>query len=329
MPMVATATQVPSRPSRRFGGARADAPHKGVDLYAPRGEEVRAPAAGVVQHAHTTYFPGFGLYGRVVVVALDRGGELLVAHLEDVRVRAGERVARGTVLGTVGDTEFTQKDPTKRFEDSEPHAHVEYLTQGSYPVRRSVPRENPNALAFYVEKKKGRVMPPPPPPPKTELFASPQDAQDRADALLDKWNVLFSQAVGPSLQGRSDVPKPLQEQITSDRARFRTFITRPTFGLFGALDPQALEDYQRVNTDYATLKKWYSKYALRARQVADALPQEEDLAPEAEPEALPRQTTRIENLELVSLTARKLALAAGVAVAAGLLAALAWSKAKS
>lgn len=154
MPMVATAQTVPSRPSRRFGGPRGDRKHQGVDLYAPRGDVVRSPAAGVVQHAHTTYFPGFGLYGRVVVVALDRGGELLVAHLEDVRVRAGERVAPGTILGTVGDTEFTQEDPTKRFDESEPHAHVEYLTQGSYPVRRSVPRENPNALAFYVQKKK-------------------------------------------------------------------------------------------------------------------------------------------------------------------------------
>lgn len=168
-----------------------------------------------------------------------------------------------------------------------------------------------------------------PPPPKPELFASPQDAQDRADALLDKWNSLINQAVGPSLRGRDDVPKALQKQIISDRARFRTFITRLTFGLFGALDPQEFEEFQKVPTDYATLKKWHAKYELRARQVADALPKGERLVPEAEHEALPRKTTSIENLELASKAARTLALALGVAAGAGLLAALLWSKAKS
>jgi len=154
MPMVATVTSAPRRPSRTYGGPRGVRTHKGVDLYGQPGEAITAPAAGVVRHAHREYAPGFGLYGRVVVVALDGGGQLLVAHLEDVRVRQGQRVEQGDVLGTVGDTEFTAADPTKRFTDSEPHAHVELLPRGSYPVRKAKPRADPSALAFYVEKKK-------------------------------------------------------------------------------------------------------------------------------------------------------------------------------
>lgn len=324
--MVATAQRVPSRPSRRFGGARGQTTHKGVDLYGPMGEPVKAPAAGVVQHAHTTYFPGFGGYGRVVVIALDGGGELLSGHLEDIHVRQGQRVARGDVFGTVGDTEFTEANPTKRFESSLPHTHVEFLADGHYPVRKAVTRQNPNRLAFYVEKKKGRVMPP---PPKTEFFASPQDAQDRADALLDRWNALINQALGPGARRRGDVPKNLQEQIINDRARYRSFITRPTFGMGGVLWPREWEDLQVVESDYKTLQRWYDKYQLRAKQVVDVLPQGEPLLPEAEHEDLPRKTTPTENLELASKAARNLAIGVAIAAAAGGLAAILWSRAKS
>lgn len=155
MPMVATVMSAPqSRPSRMYGGRRGVRTHKGVDLYGQPGEYVTAPAAGVVRWALREYAPGFGGYGRVVVVALDGGGQLLVAHLEDVRVDQGQRVTQGDVLGTVGDTEFTEADPTKRFARSAPHAHVELLPRGSYPVRKATPRADPSALAFYVEKKK-------------------------------------------------------------------------------------------------------------------------------------------------------------------------------
>lgn len=154
MPMVATVTVPPATASRRYGGPRASGTHNGVDLFGQPGEAVTAPAAGVVRLAHRQYAPGFGGYGRVVVVALDSGGELLVSHLEDVRVDQGQRVAQGDVLGTVGDTAFTEDHPSARFAVSKPHAHVEHLPRGRYPVRRTTPRRDPSPLAFYIEKKK-------------------------------------------------------------------------------------------------------------------------------------------------------------------------------
>lgn len=162
----------------------------------------------------------------------------------------------------------------------------------------------------------------PPPPPDTELFASPQDAQDRADALLDKWNGLVNQAVGPSARGRQDVPPLLRKQLISDRARFKTFITSPTFGMGGVLWPQEWEDLQVVASDYATLQKWYAKFALRAQQVAAALPAGESLTPEATPEQLPRKTTPTENLELASNLAVNFAMGAAVIGGVALLVAI-------
>jgi len=165
-------------------------------------------------------------------------------------------------------------------------------------------------------------MPPKPPPVETELCASPQDAQDRADALLDRWNALVSQAVGPSLRGRQDVPPLLRKQLISDRARFKTFITSPTFGMGGVLWPREWEDLQVVASDYATLQKWYAKYDLRAQQVAKALPAGESLTPEATPQDLPRKTTPTENLELASKLAVNIAVGVGVVGAVALLVAL-------
>lgn len=163
---------------------------------------------------------------------------------------------------------------------------------------------------------------------ETELFASPQDAQDRADALLDSWNALIHQAVGPSSRGRQDIPPLLRKQIISDRARFKTFITSPTFGMGGALLPQEWADSALLATDYATLQKWYAKYDLRARQVAAALPASESLAPEAQPRELPRKTTPVENLELASNLARNVAIGVGAIAASALLLSLLWKRSK-
>lgn len=140
----------------RYGAARKGGAHKGVDLYAPKGTPVTAPEAGVVVRAHSEYEKGFDGFGRVVVIALDRGGELLIAHLEKVSVSPGQRLDQGDVLGTVGDTAFTRQHPTARFTDSKPHAHVEYLTGHNYPVTKETQRQEPTSLAYYQPSKKKR-----------------------------------------------------------------------------------------------------------------------------------------------------------------------------
>jgi murein DD-endopeptidase MepM/ murein hydrolase activator NlpD len=98
----------------RFRGMMPDI-HRGVDLRVPTGTEVHAMAQGSVRFAGT--MSGFGN-----VVWLDHGGSILTvyAHLSTIRVRAGQRVRRGEVLGLSGMT----GDATA------PHLHFEVWRGG-------------------------------------------------------------------------------------------------------------------------------------------------------------------------------------------------------
>ena len=281
MPMVTAAPQPRGTSAFDAERKRGDGTmrrHNGVDLFAPKGHMVTAPGGATVLHAHASYEPGFAGYGRVVVLKLDKDqGEMLIAHLDDVRVKKGDRVAKGHPVGTVGDTVFTRADHTRRFDTSKPHAHVELLKGDSYPTGHDTARKDPTKLAFYAAPVASTE-------PETEMFATPGDALRRANALSDRWNALQNQALGPAVKPRSDVSTKLQDQIMSDRKRFRRFITRPTFGVWGALVPQGVAD-----TDYDVLGKWYDKYALRARQLRQELAKTgKTLSRGAQPKTLPR-----------------------------------------
>jgi len=92
-----------ARRSARFGGQRIlngepRRPHYGVDLAAPVGTPVRAPAAGLVVLAETDlHFEG-GL------ILIDHGQGLITAylHLSKILVQAGSAVSQGQVMGAVG-----------------------------------------------------------------------------------------------------------------------------------------------------------------------------------------------------------------------------------
>ncbi len=80
--------------------------HTGVDLSAQPGTPVHATADGRVTTAGRG--AGLGGYGVCVVVDHGYGFKTLYAHLQDVKVREGEKVKRGTVVGTVGRTGLSQ-----------------------------------------------------------------------------------------------------------------------------------------------------------------------------------------------------------------------------
>lgn len=86
--------------SQRILNGEAKTPHSGVDVAAPAGTPVKAPAAGVVRLAESDmYFEG-GL------IFIDHGQWLESAflHLSRLDVKPGERVEAGQVIGAVGAT---------------------------------------------------------------------------------------------------------------------------------------------------------------------------------------------------------------------------------
>lgn len=84
--------------SQRYYNGEPRRPHYGIDIAAPAGTVVRAPAAGVVTLAHPDmYFSG----GTII---LDHGHGLSSAflHMRELHVEVGDEVAQGDPLGEVG-----------------------------------------------------------------------------------------------------------------------------------------------------------------------------------------------------------------------------------
>ncbi len=86
--------------SQRFYNGEPRNPHYGVDVAAPRGTPVHAPAAGVVTLAEPDlYFSG----GTVI---LDHGYQLssTFLHMSEVSVQVGDELQAGDLIGAIGAT---------------------------------------------------------------------------------------------------------------------------------------------------------------------------------------------------------------------------------
>ena len=86
--------------SQRYYNGEPRRPHFGVDVAAPAGATVRAPAAGIVTLAQPDlYFSG----GTVI---LDHGFNVssTFLHMSEVLVQAGDELQPGDIIGAVGAT---------------------------------------------------------------------------------------------------------------------------------------------------------------------------------------------------------------------------------
>lgn len=105
----------------RFGAGSSlwSTVHTGLDFAAASGSEIRAVAAGRVVEA------GYdGRYGNKTVLRLADGTEVWFCHQDSIRVRVGERVRAGQVIGYVGTTGNT----------TGPHLHLEVHPGAGDPV---------------------------------------------------------------------------------------------------------------------------------------------------------------------------------------------------
>ncbi|MCL6711372.1 M23 family metallopeptidase [Pseudomonas sp. R2.Fl] len=96
---------VQGRISGRFGNARVyngqpGSGHSGMDIAAPNGTPVKAPAAGVVTFAG----PDLYLTGGTLLLDHGYGVSSNFLHLSRIDVKVGDRVEQGQVIGAVGAT---------------------------------------------------------------------------------------------------------------------------------------------------------------------------------------------------------------------------------
>lgn len=84
-------------------------PHKGVDFRAAKGTSVSAMNRGIVRIAES-----FRVYGNTVVLDHGLGVQTFYMHLSALRVKPGNIVSRGEVIGLSGDSGYAEF----------PHLHI-------------------------------------------------------------------------------------------------------------------------------------------------------------------------------------------------------------
>ncbi|QOV23857.1 M23 family metallopeptidase [Anabaenopsis elenkinii] len=90
---------------RRYynGEFAADYYHRGVDYASPTGSPVVAPAAGTVALVGTVS-AGFRVHGNTIGIDHGQGVTSILLHLNSIKVKEGDFVTAGQVVGTVGST---------------------------------------------------------------------------------------------------------------------------------------------------------------------------------------------------------------------------------
>lgn len=149
--------------SRRHPILHIRRPHLGVDIAAPRGTRITAPAAGRVSFVGHKF--GFGL-----VVEIQHSGAVKTryAHLRAASVEEGQLVKRGDQIGAVGSSGIT----------TGPHLHYEVLVHGKQvdPLRFVIPQAEPETIPVAP----ANVEPEAPMTPDPDSTALPHGESDPA-----------------------------------------------------------------------------------------------------------------------------------------------------
>lgn len=84
---------------RRIFNGEFRSRHRGVDISCPRGTDIKASNAGKVLLTGNLYYAG-----KTVIIDHGAGLSSHYCHLSTIRVREGETVEKGTIIGQVGAT---------------------------------------------------------------------------------------------------------------------------------------------------------------------------------------------------------------------------------
>ena len=101
-------------------------PHEGIDVSAAAGSPIVAPAGGIVTKVDVE-----GGYGNILEIDHGNGIHTKYAHCARIIVRAGQRVERGQMIATVGNTGLSVG----------PHLHYEIIVDGKHvdPLKYVLP----------------------------------------------------------------------------------------------------------------------------------------------------------------------------------------------
>lgn len=78
--------------------------HPGIDMAAHKGTPVKAAAPGIILESYWN-----NGYGNCIIIAHNKKYKTRYAHLNTRKVKRGQKVKRGELIGTVGDTGLVRK----------------------------------------------------------------------------------------------------------------------------------------------------------------------------------------------------------------------------
>jgi murein DD-endopeptidase MepM/ murein hydrolase activator NlpD len=118
--------------------------HEGIDLTYPRGTPVVAAGTGTVSAVKRSELQAG--YGNYIEIDHGHGFVTRYAHLEEIVVRSGQHLEKGTKIGTVGNSGGSIA----------PHLHYEILLKGKQvnPVLYMIEGFSPTQYSIMLQKSK-------------------------------------------------------------------------------------------------------------------------------------------------------------------------------
>lgn len=84
---------------RRFFNKQPRKPHSGIDIAAPKGTPIKAPAGGKILKTGNYFFNG-----NTVFIDHGQGLVTMYCHMDKIDVKAGQQIKQGEAFGTIGMT---------------------------------------------------------------------------------------------------------------------------------------------------------------------------------------------------------------------------------
>jgi murein DD-endopeptidase MepM/ murein hydrolase activator NlpD len=86
--------------SRRYYNGKPGRPHYGLDIAAPQGSPVMAPASGVVSLVHDNMY----FSGGTIILDHGHGISSTFIHLHKIHVKEGDKIKQGQLIADIGST---------------------------------------------------------------------------------------------------------------------------------------------------------------------------------------------------------------------------------
>jgi len=215
--------------------------HRGTDFHAGRGSQALATVPGTISIAHQWTGTKSDPYGNYIDVKGDDGKTYRYAHLQDLGVKAGDRVGGGQTIGTVDSTGNSTGDHL-HFEVIEPNGQTsdpkQFLAGSQSGAGGTGVADNSQALALV-----------------TALEQQKQAAQQRANAARAEVESRENKKIFNQQQIDAINAKPANQRTAAEKAQIARTGPNSLVEKNATLDAEIPQFQERFDTQDKTLRE--------------------------------------------------------------------------